>query len=159
MRTTLVVIHAGAGIIGLAAGAAALVPPAGHDRWLRVRDLYAVCVGLLLAALLVLVVVDWADLDTGSRIAFTALGGLGVAMAVRLTLARRLAQARPAGWAERYLGHVYFTYISLWVGFVVLPALELPTPQLAVPLSALVVLVIGHFALRRFRRRRLGEPT
>lgn len=153
MRTTLVVIHAVAGIVGLAAGIAALVPPRGVDRWRRARDLYAVCVGVLLAALIALVAIDWADLDTGSRIAFAGLTGLGVAMAVRLIMARRLARSQTTDWPQRYIGHIYFTYISLWVGFVVLPALELPMPQLAVPLSALVVLVVGHFSLRRYQSR------
>ena len=40
------------------------------------------------------------------------------------------------GWEGRYIGHVYFTYISLWMGFVILPTLDLPMPQVTVPVIA-----------------------
>jgi hypothetical protein len=57
------------------------------------------------------------------------------------------------GWRERYINHVYFAYISLWEGFVILPALNLPLPQVAAPVVAIGVLLIGHVLITRYKRR------
>jgi hypothetical protein len=103
--------------------------------------------------LIALITVDLPDLDAGSRIAFTALTGLGVVMAYRLIRSRREASAQPEGWQERYIDHVYFTYISLWEGFVILPALNLPLPQVSVPVVTIGVLLIGHALIARYKTR------
>jgi hypothetical protein len=159
LRTTLVVIHASAGIGGLLTGLASLSPPrpADHRTWSRL--LYTLFIGILLASLVVLVALDWDGLDGGSRVAFSALIGLGAVIAYRLTRAYQVAWAGEGNWEERYINHVYFTYISLWEGFVILPALNLPLPQVTVPLVAIAVLLIGHMLIARYKRRTLAPQT
>jgi hypothetical protein len=153
LRTTLVVIHVTAGVGGLLAGLAALSPPLPTDNRRWVRRLYLLCIVILLASMLVLVMVDWNDLDVASRIAFGALIALGAVMGYRLGRAYQVASAQESKWRERYVDHVYFTYISLWEGFVILPALNLPLPQLSVPVVAIGVLLIGHALIGRYKMR------
>lgn len=158
MRTELLMVHASAGVGGLITGVAALTPPALIDGRGWMRRIYLICVAALLASMVVLVTIDWDDLDAGGRVAFVALIGLGVIMGYRLARAHREAAHQRGGWRERYVDHVYFTYISLWEGFVILPALNLPLPQLAVPLAAAAVLLIGHTVIARFRARIVVDP-
>jgi hypothetical protein len=152
LRTILVVIHAAAGIIGLAVGLAAFMLAKRPSGKRSLLGAYVACLAVLLASLIMLIVVDWPGLQTGARVAFVGLAGLGVAMLARVLLAWREAGGRAPGWRDRYVGHIYFTYVSLWIGFVVLPALNLPFPQVSVPLSAVVVLVIGTILLARYRK-------
>ena len=88
MRTALVVVHASAGVGGLITGVASLTPPALIDdrRWLR--RIYLTCVAVLLASMVVLVTIDWDDLEAGGRVAFAALIGLGVIIGYRLAWAQ-----------------------------------------------------------------------
>jgi hypothetical protein len=41
-------------------------------------------------------------------------------------LARREASSEPAGWKGRYINHLYFSYVALWVGFLIVPAINSP---------------------------------
>jgi hypothetical protein len=156
LRTILVIIHASAGLGGLVAGAWLLPPPGSpaHRQW--VRRAYWLCLAALLGSVVAMIVIDWPELAVAARVAFLALAGLAVAMLVRLGLAERSLRLRPSGWEARYLGHVYFTYISLWVGLVIVPALRTPLPQVFTPLAAVAVLVTGHLLLARYRRRLLA---
>ena len=153
LRAVLVMIHAAAGVGGLATGLFALIPPYAGDgrRWLR--QAYLLCVALLLGSMVALVALDWSGLNGSSRLAFSALTGLGAVMAYRLVRAGQEARERRTGWPERYIHHVYFTYIALWIGFLVLPALNLPFPALSVPLAGLAVLLVGNALLSRFKPR------
>jgi hypothetical protein len=152
MRTILVVAHAGAGIAGLVAGLASFAPPPEDDGRAWVRWVYVALITVMFVTLIALVAVDWEGLDTTARIAFTALTGLAAVMMLRIVLAVRVASSREPGWEGRYIGHVYFTYISLWMGFVILPALNLPMPQVTVPVIAVVVLLIGRTLVGRYKR-------
>jgi hypothetical protein len=156
MRSALVAIHAVAGVAGLVTGLAALSPTRATDSWWWLRGLYPICIAILVVSVAVVVAIDWDGLDAVGRIAFSALTGLGAVMVYRIRRARLEASRRAEGWQERYIGHVYFTYISLWEGFVILPALNLPLPQLSVPLLALAVLLAGHVLLGRYKSRLLA---
>jgi hypothetical protein len=153
LRTTLVLIHASAGVGGLVAGLGSVSPPRPADRRGWIRVLYGLLLGVLFITLVVLIAVDWSGLDSGTRVAFVALAGLAAVMVFRLFLARRVAATAEGAWEERYVNHVYFTYISLWVGFVILPTLNLPLPQLTVPAVALAVLLLGHILIGRYKKR------
>lgn len=158
VRSTLVVIHAASGIAGLAAGLAALAPrPSGGGRW--ARPVYLVCLAVLLGTLLALIAIDWAGLDIAARVTFSALAVLAAVMVYRLLRAGTEAAERSTGWEGRYVDHVGFTYISLWEGFVILPALNLPLPQVSVPAVAIGVLVIAHILIRRYRARVVPRPS
>lgn len=156
LRTVLVIVHAGSGVVGLLAGPLSLSPPKPGDGrgWLRL--LYLVCIAILLVSLVVLIAVDWSDLEVAARIAFSGLTGLGAVMAYRIVRSRQEASVQAGDWQERYIGHVYFTYVSLWIGFVIIPALNLPLPQVTVPLVAIAALVIGNVLIARYKRRVLA---
>jgi hypothetical protein len=153
LRTTLVVIHAASGVGGLITGWASLSPPRPGDGRGWWRRLYLVCIAALVASVVVLVAIDWASLDAGARVAFGGLTVLGAVMTYRIARARGEASARVMGWEGRYFDHVAFTYISLWEGFVILPALNLPLPQVSVPAAAVVVFVVAHGLLTRYKQR------
>lgn len=153
LRDVLVVIHASAGFAGLITGLAAIPPRLDTHRFRPLRLGYPGCVGVLLASLVVLLVTDWQTLETGARIAFGGLAVLGGVMATRGVLAMRESSRQSPGWQGRYIAHVYFTYIALWVGFLVLPALKLPYPQVSAPIAVGATLVVGHVLVTRYRRR------
>ena len=153
VRSTLVAIHIASGLGGLAAGLATLAPPApsGERRW--VRQAYLASILTLFASLVGMIAVDWAGLDTAARLTFSALAGLAAVMIYRLVRARGETATREAGWHERYIDHVAFSYIALWEGFVILPALNLPLPQVSVPVVAIAVLLVGHTLTSRYKAR------
>lgn len=153
-REVLVAIHAGAGIIGLAVGLAVFPPPEAGRGPARIwRITYGGLLVVLVVSLLALLVRDWAGLETGARIAFSGLAVLAGVMLTRIYLAHRLASSREPGWKRRYVSHVYFTYISLWVGFAIVPALRSPMPGLWVPVAVIGVLVAGTLLVHRYERR------
>jgi hypothetical protein len=151
LRTTLVVIHAASGVGGLITGWASLSPPRPGDGRGWWRRLYVACIAILVASMVVLVAIDWTSLDGVARVAFGGLIVLGAVMTYRIFRARGEASARVAGWEGRYFDHVAFTYISLWEGFLILPALNLPFPQVSVPAVAVGVFVVAHWLLTRYR--------
>jgi hypothetical protein len=152
VRSTLVVIHAASGVAGLGVGLAALAPrPSGGRRW--ARPVYVGCLVVLLGTLLALIAIDWAGLDMAARVTFSALAVLATVMVYRVLRATREAVERSVGWERRYVDHIAFTYIALWEGFVILPALNLPLPQVSVPAVALGVFVIAHTLIGRYKAR------
>lgn len=153
LRTLLVVAHAGAGVGGLLLGLAALRPPANIDSRLRTRRLYAASIAALLASMIALIAVDWRGLETGARTAFVGLAGLGAVMAYRVARAHHEAKAKTPGWQVRYIGHVYFTYVSLWIGFLIVPALSLPLPHVVIPAMVVAVLAVGHILVASYTQR------
>jgi hypothetical protein len=153
IRTVLVLIHVAAGVGGLITGLVALAPPKPTDNRQWLRRLYATCIAVLLTAMVVLVAIDWADLDAIARVAFAALTGLGGVMAYRLVRAHREVTTQRPNWQERYIDHIFFTYISLWEGFVILPALNLPASYVTVPFVAISVLLLGHALISRYKAR------
>src|SRR5690606_19911030 len=123
MRTVLVFVHAVPGVVGLVAGLLALPPPAPGAPRRGWRLLYAACVAALVAGIVALIIRDWPTLEPVVRVVFLGLLGLGLVMGVRLWLAHKLYATGAPRWQERYVGHVYFTYVSLWIGFLIVPAL------------------------------------
>ncbi|NDL60245.1 hypothetical protein [Phytoactinopolyspora mesophila] len=162
MRTALVILHAAPGVAGVLTGLLALSPPRPDDGRRRWRDLYVGCIAILIVGMVALVVYDWAELDTAARVAFAGLGGLAAIMGFRLWRAHREASDQPHGWQRRYIDHVFFTYVSLWIGLLIVPALNTPAPQVAVPIVVLAVLGTGHVLLTRYKRGVLShdaQPT
>jgi hypothetical protein len=153
-RELLVAIHAGSGILGLVVGLSVFTPPesrGGRKRSWRIA--YGVLLIILVVSLLALIATDWPGLETGSRLAFSGLAGLGGVMLGRIYLAHRLAGGSGRGWERRYVGHVYFTYVSLWVGFAIVPALRSGNPGLWIPVAVIGVLAAGTLLIHRYERR------
>lgn len=153
MREVLVAIHAGAGIAGLLLGLGVFPLPQPVRKRILARVSYGAALAVLVGSLIVLVVTDWPGLETGARIAFSGLTGLGGLMIYRYFLANRLATSREPGWERRYVGHVYFTYVSLWVGFAIVPALRSPLPGLWIPVAVVAVLSLGAVLVHAYERR------
>jgi cobalamin synthase len=153
-RELLVAIHAGSGIAGLLVGLTVFQPPKETGgRWRIWRIGYGGLLVILTVSLLALIIRDWSGLETGARLAFSGLAALAVVMLARIYLAHRLVATRVAGWKRRYVGHVYFTYISLWVGFAIVPALRSPNPGLWIPVAVVTVLAAGSALVHRYERR------
>jgi hypothetical protein len=152
-RSAVVVIHAAAGVCGLLAGLAALAPPRPDDGRTWLRSTYATCLTVVLVSLVVLLGADWNSLDIGARGGFAGLAGLAAVMVYRITRAFEVAGMREGDWRGQYIRHVYFTYIGLWEGFVVLLALRLPYPHLSVPLTVIAVLLVGGALIDRYEAR------
>lgn len=151
-RQVIVAIHAGAGILGIVVGMALFSPTLASKRrpW---RVVYAGLLVVLTVSLLALITTDWAGLETGSRLVFTGLSILAGVMLVRIYLAHRLASSPEPGWEAIYVNHVYFTHISLWVGFAIVPALRSPMPGLWIPVAVIGVLAAGTVLVHRYQRR------
>lgn len=151
-RELLVTIHAGSGIAGLLAGLAVFSPPRSREDRLTFRLGYGTLLFVLVVSLLGLIIVDWADLELGARLAFSGLTVLGLVMVARFILAHRLALSDTPDSDRRYVKHIYFTYVSLWVGFAILPALRSDSPGLWIPVAVIGVLGLGSFLIRRYER-------
>jgi hypothetical protein len=108
---------------------------------------------VLTASLVALIVTDWPALATAARLAFTGLAGLAGVMLIRVWMAHRLADSRKPGWERRYVAHVYFALVSLWVGFAIIPALRSPAPGLSIPVAVAGVLSVGTVLIHRYERR------
>ncbi len=101
VRTALVVLHASAGVGGLVTGLAALSPPRPIDNRGWLRRLYLLCIMVLLAAMVVLVSIDWSGLDVASRVTFSALTALGAVMTYRMARAyQRLPDRKRTGRSD-----------------------------------------------------------
>ncbi len=153
-RELLVAIHAGSGLAGLIAGLAVFRPPSirgGRPRLWRI--IYGGLLVILVVSLVALIVKDWAGLETGTRFAFSGLAILAGVMLVRLAVGHRLVSTRASGWERGYVSHVYFTYISLWVGLAIVPAVRSANPGLWIPVAVVAVLAAGRTVLNRYKRR------
>ncbi|MPZ52397.1 MAG: hypothetical protein GEU79_06635 [Acidimicrobiia bacterium] len=158
-RNLIVLAHALPGIIGLALGLGVLKPPRPGDGRAWMRWLYTACVAALLLFLVTLVITDWTTLDATAQIAFGGLVVLGAVMGIRLAAAHREAITQATGWEGRYIQHVYFTYISLWIGFLIVPAINSPLPALFVPMVVVGALIVGGTLVSRFKKRVIGTAA
>ena len=153
MRTALLLLHVVGGVAGLFFGMLALRPPRPDDGRARWRMLYACCLGALMLGLVGLVAYDWNSLDGVARMVFVGLAGLGAVIMARLALAWRVTRSAPSGWERKYVDHIFFTYVSLWVGFLIVPAINSPLPIVVVPLVVVAVPAVGIIAVSRYKRR------
>lgn len=142
MHPALITIHAGAGLVALFAGAAALRRRAAFAWYFW--SLVA-CIGFLAAV----VAYDWSTLDGSTRALFAALVALGVVMLGRGAHARVLLDAAPGPPSARFAQHVGFTLVALFDAFLVIAVLDLGVPTWAVVAAGVVGAIAGHFAVRR----------
>jgi hypothetical protein len=117
------------------------------------RSLYVTSLTVLLVTLVVVLAADWNSIDLTTRALFGGLAVVAAAMLYRITRAYEVAGTQGEGWQEQYIRHVAFTYVALWEGFLILPALRLPYPHLTVPLIVIAVLLIGGTLIDRYKAR------
>ncbi len=158
LHDALLAVHICAGAVGLFVGLFALRPPTPGDKRDSLRWLYAISLVVLVVAVAGAIPAEWSELGTTTRVVFVGLCGLGAFMLVRIYLGFRLARQRSGSWQGPYMNHVYFTYISLWEGFVIIAILGSELPGWLVPVGMVAILLLGGFAINRYQRRVLPTP-
>ncbi|MGI8647652.1 MAG: hypothetical protein DLM55_10695 [Acidimicrobiales bacterium] len=153
LHEVLLAVHICAGAVGLVAGLFALHPPALGDKRGVVRGLYVVSLATLVLAVAGSIAAGWSGLDNTTRAVFIGLVGLGAFILFRICQSFQLARRRPGSWQGLYMNHVYFTYISLWEGFVIIAILDSDLPRWLIPVGMVGILLIGGFAIARYQRR------
>lgn len=148
LHSVFIVLHAAAGLLSLTFGVLALRRPVWFDRYLGALVAMAVFLAAAVAR-------SWPDLDAGTRAVFAGLGVLAAVMLARAVAARALVRSGPPHRA--YVGHVGFTLISLFDGFVVVAVLDLGGPGWLAAAAAVTGVLVGHLALGPDRRRALAS--
>lgn len=144
IHTFFISLHAAAGLVAFVAGCLAVT----RRSWFPVY--FWSLVGLVLF-LVVALAADFAELDALARIIFVALLGLAAVMIWSAVQAQRILRGHAGRPTARYLDHLGFTLVALFVGFVVIAMLDLGAPGwLAAAIGALGA-VAGHLALRRLK--------
>ena len=153
MHTTMIVLHAAAGVTAFAAGCLALSPPAAERRGQWLFRLYLASLWLMVVFMVGAMAAHWRQLDTVEQAVFGGLLLLGLFMAWRGWAAWRLLRGREGAWRLPYMEHVGFTLIALWDGFVIVLAVDLGAPIWLVLVLAVLGVVAGNRALHRVEAR------
>lgn len=151
-HTVFIILHTLAGVIAFVAGCVAI----------RRGSLFATYLWSMVGMVLFLVLaiaVNWGELDTPTRILFSAFFVLGAVMVWRAAQARRLVPSGSTGPSRRYIDHVGFTLVALFDAFVVITVLDLGAPGWAVAAAGVLVAIAGHFALRAYSAGLAGTRT
>lgn len=108
--------------------------------------------------LVAVVAVDWGRLDRIGRIVCGALTLFAFYISWRGWRALRDRQQQAAGWEQGYVDDVGFTLISLFVGFVIVAALDLGAPVWLVVAIGVGVVLGGRWLIGRVERGVVAEP-
>lgn len=153
LRTVFLSLHVAGGVVGLLIGAFAIRPPLAQDSRLLLRRAYATALAVLLVFLTATVVVDWPRLQVMQQVIYTGLIGLAAYMVIRAFLSFRVAQDQVSGWETKYMNHIYFTYISLWEGLVIVGLFDLGAPALLIAAVAVGVVILGAVLFNSYKAR------
>lgn len=156
---TLLGLHIAAGVLGLIIGAFAFRPPRAPGDRALIRYAYLGSLTVLVVAVIGAVAAHWPTLDPVTQVVFSGLGALGVFVIARGFLALRSVRRKRGGWQKSYMRHIYFTYISLWEGFVIVAVIDLGLPGWLVPVVAVGVLILGGYLVNRYQRQVLPSPA
>jgi hypothetical protein len=153
VHTALIVLHAAAGVAAFVAGCLVLRPPDAGPRARRLFQVYLVSLGSMVVFLLGAMAAHWRELGTTEQVVYGGLLLLGLFMVWRAMAAGSLLRRRGDGWRLPYMGHVGFTLIALWDGFVIVLAIDLGAPGWLVAALAVLGVVAGNRALHRAEAR------
>lgn len=145
LHTVLIYGHALGGLVAFSLGCFVLRPQSRGQAAVFRAYLFALWMMVLL--LVAALGVTWHDLSGASRLAYSALGLLALYTGVRGTQAQRLRHTQTPGWPGAYIGHVGFTLISLFDGFVIVGALDLGAPGWLVGTVGVVGVLVGIRAI------------
>ncbi len=140
LHTVLIYGHAFGGLLAFGLGCLVLRPPVGG---LLAFNAYLFALWAMVLLLFAALGVGWPELLPVSRFSYSALALLALYTGVRGVQARRLLQAQSVGWRGLYIGHVGFTLISLFDGFVIVGALDLNAPGWLVGTVGVLGVVVG----------------
>jgi hypothetical protein len=152
-HTLLITLHAISGAAAFLVGALVLprrawtIPSAFHVL------VYLVTLWLMVLFLVVVVGVDWHTLDSVTRALYAALSALAVYTGWRGWQAQRELERRADGWRARYVDDVGFTLITLFVGFVVISALDLGAPGWVAAGIGLIGVLVGRRGVEEAKTR------
>ena len=153
LRTVFLSLHVAGGVVGLLVGAFAIRPPLTHDFRLLLRRAYAAALVVLLVFLAATVVVDWTRLQVMQQVIYVGLITLAVYMVTRVFLSFRVARQQLNSWETKYMNHIYFTYISLWEGLVIVGLFDLGAPALLIAAVAVGVVILGAVLFNSYKGR------
>jgi hypothetical protein len=158
IHTALIVVHAAAAVISFGLGCALMAKPPLSPRAPRLIA-YVVSLGIAVAALSIVVAVDWQDLDPIRQTLFALLVALALVLLGRSVLALRAVRRQAGRWRRRFLAHIGFVLISLFDGFCIVFAIDLKLPPWAIAAAAVFGVVGGVVATRRaVRHAEAAEP-
>ncbi len=150
LHTALIYGHALGGLVAFLLGCFVLRPALQESALFRT---YLVALWAMVLLLVAALGVTWSDLPGASRLAYSALGLLALYTGVRGAQARRLLRNRTPGWRGLYVGHVGFTLISLFDGFVIVGALDLDAPGWVVGAVGVLGVAVGVSAINYVKAR------
>ena len=159
MRTVFLSLHIAGGVVGLLLGAFAIRPPLVHESRLLLRRAYAVALAALFVFLAATVAIDWPNLQTAQQVVFVVVIGLAAFMVTRALLAFRAARQQAGGWESKYMNHIYFTYISLWEGLVIVGLFDANAPGWLIAGVAAGVFVVGAALFNNYKARLSATTT
>ena len=149
LHTVLIYGHALGGLVAFGLGCLVLRPQRQEES--AVFRAYFVSLWTMVALLALVVGVDWAALPPVSRVTFGGLTLLALYTGLRGWQARRLLSSQissqTADWQSDYVGHVGFTLISLFDGFVIVGALDMNAPGWIVGTVGVLGVVVGISAI------------
>jgi hypothetical protein len=114
---------------------------------------YLSALSLMALFLLIVVLFDWANIDTARRVVYSALLVLVAYTSWRGWHAARVLAHRNGVWRDAYVEDVGFTLISLFDGFVVVSAIDLGAPMWLVVVIGVIGIVVGRVGVVRVKIR------
>lgn len=114
---------------------------------------YLATLWLMVLFLIVVVGVDWMDLDLIARCVYGALTLLALYIGWRGWRALQNLQSRTVDWQGDYIDSVGFTLIALFDGFVIIAALDLGAPIWLVVVIGVLGILAGRLGVRKTRER------
>ena len=102
--------------------------------------------------LIVVVAVDWMEIDLPSRIIYGALTFFALFIGWRGWHAYQDLHGPMPAWREAYIDDVGFTLIALFDGFVIISALDLGAPLWLVLLIGVLGVFVGRLGVRETKQ-------
>lgn len=155
LHTVLIYGHAIGGLVAFGLGCLVLRP----RKVGAVFRAYFVALWVMVLLLVAVVGIDWRELPPVSRFTYGGLTLLALYTGFRGAQARRLLQERSVHWKGAYIGHVGFTLISLFDGFVVVGALDMNAPGWLVGAVGVLGVVVGVSAVNYYKRAARSSGT
>lgn len=152
LHTVLITAHAATGLAALSFGLVGLRQLTTKGTPTMISP-YLGALWLMVLFLVVVVGVDWMDLDSISRSIFVALTLLALYTAWRGWRALKDLQCQTTGWKDDYIENVGFTLIALFDGFVLISALDLGAPIWLVVAIGVLGILAGRLGVGRMKER------
>jgi hypothetical protein len=151
LHNVLIAAHTVCGLAAFGLGVRGLRPRTRDEpatfRW------YLGALWLMVLFLILVVALDWPDLDLAGRSIYGALTLLGLYTAWRGWRAFRDLRGENAGWQGTYVEDVGFTLIALFDGFVIVSAIDLGAPIWFVLVIGVLGVLVGRLGVGRTKER------